>query len=284
MLNSETVISYDEWLKTYQHPITRKQAETSYKAWKKFSPDDKTLELMKHDTGNLKYITMQRMIVYFIELGISGKSIRNYWNFIRNWWWYNGVKTDAQEIKSFVKFPKILKEIREPMTREIIKQICDASSPPFRTLWLVLASSGMRPQEFINTPRENIYLNETPARIYLNPTITKSAQGRNVFISNQAATELKKNLDDVINIKYYRMYFSKLRRKIHLTKKYSNGKNFLVQVYALRSFFFTQATMKHGSDYAHAVTGHGQYLDQYLRIPNEKRIQMYLDIEPSLII
>jgi len=42
--------------------------------------------------------------------------------------------------------------------------------------------------------------------------------------------------------------------------------------------------MRHGSDYAHAVTGHGQYLDQYLRIPEPKRKQMYLEIEPSLTI
>jgi len=283
----EKIISSDEWINTYQHPNTRRQAGIALKAWKRFSPDNQTMELMKADTSsNMKYITLQRMIKYFTEEGISGKSIRNYWNFIRNWWWYNGIKTDPLEIKSFVKFPKILKEIREPMTREIIKQICDASIPYYKAFWLVLASSGMRPEELIKTEKANLHLDEMPARIYLTPTITKSAQGRNVFISKQAANELTNNLEEVMGIKAvaYRLYFSKLRRKLGFKEKYSNGKNFLVQVYALRSFFFTQATMKHGSDYAHAMTGHGQYLDQYLRIPNEKRIQMYFEIEPSLTI
>jgi len=280
------LISYDDWIKTYTHPKTRRQAGIALKAWNRFSPDNQTMELMKNDTTNLKYITLQRMINYFTESGISGKSIRNYWNFIRNWWWYNGIKTDPQEIKSFVKLPKIMKEIREPMTREIIKQICDASLPYYKAFWLVLASSGMRPEEFIKTIKENIHLDEIPARIYLTPTLTKSAQGRNVFISNQAAIELKENFEEVLGIKAsaYRLYFSKLRRKLGFKEKYSNKKNFLIQVYALRSFFFTQATMKHGSDYAHAVTGHGQYLDQYLRIPNEKRMQMYLELEPNLVI
>lgn len=280
------VLSYDDWIKTYPHPKTQRQAGISLKAWKRFSPDDITIELMKNDSTNLKYITLQRMINYFTEEGISGKSIRNYWNFIRNWWWYNGIKTDQQEIKSFVKFPKEMKEVREPMTREIIKIICDASLPYYKAFWLVLASSGMRPEEFLKTVKENMYLDETPARIYLSPTITKLAQGRNIYLSYQAARELKENFEQVMNIKpsAYRLYFTKLRRRLDFKKKYSNGKNFLVQVYALRSFFFTQATMRHGSDYAHAVTGHGQYLDQYLRIPESKRKQMYLEIEPSLTI
>jgi len=230
------IISSDEWIKTYPHPKTRRQAEISFKAWKRFSPDNTTMELMKTDETNLKYITLQRMINYFTESGISGKSIRNYWNFIRNWWWYNGIKTDPQEIRSFVKFPKILKEIREPMTREIIKIICDASIPYYKAFWLVLASSGMRPEEFLKSAKENMYLDETPARIYLTPTTTKTAQGRNIYLSYQAARELKSNFEQVMNIKpsAYRLYFTKLRRRLDFKKKYSNGKNFLVQVYALR--------------------------------------------------
>lgn len=42
--------------------------------------------------------------------------------------------------------------------------------------------------------------------------------------------------------------------------------------------------MKHGSDYSHAISGHGSYLKEYIRIPPEERARKYLTLEPDLLV
>jgi hypothetical protein len=51
----------------------------------------------------------------------------------------------------------------------------------------------------------------------------------------------------------------------------------------LGAYFITKASQKHGSDYSHALSGHGAYLKQYYRDPRE-RANKYLALEPNILI
>jgi len=52
----------------------------------------------------------------------------------------------------------------------------------------------------------------------------------------------------------------------------------------MRAYFFTKATQVHGIAYAHKMTGHKGYLEQYNRYEEDKKLEMYLQLEPYLIV
>lgn len=95
--------------------------------------------------------------------------------------------------------------------------------------------------------------------------------------------------------------FARLRRKIAekynnkeqcveypdgtgILKRYESSNRYLVQIHAFRAWFITQASLKHGTDYAHAIAGHHTYMDQYIRIADKTKSKMYLELEKSLLL
>jgi len=108
-------------------------------------------------------------------------------------------------------------------------------------------------------------------------------------------------LDELaMNVNYEVQYFTRLRVKIGeklghkksskkfagegFFKKYPNSVRFVVNIHSMRAYFITKASQKHGSDYGHALSGHGSYLKQYIRIPEEERAKQYLELETDLLI
>ena len=52
----------------------------------------------------------------------------------------------------------------------------------------------------------------------------------------------------------------------------------------MRAFFHTQASLVHDEQYANAMDGHQGYLMQYYRLTPDKRLELYQELEPSLLI
>ncbi len=178
-----------------------------------------------------------------------------------------------------------MQELKEPLTKEIIKNLVQASEQPYKTLWLVLASSGMRITEATSFTEDNIQWGN-PTRIILEPNMVKYSIGRETYISSQASEMLKANLDEYLKLKpaWADTYMAKLRKKLGYLGKQANGKHYHVQVHAFKSFFMTEAIMIHDDNYSNAMGGHQKYLPQYTRIPKLKREQMYLEVEPNVTI
>jgi len=279
-----------EWIDSYENPKTQRQAGVALKAFDNFLKafmlqENKLFDEMKNRDKIEKYIVLQRIIMFWKAQHIGPASIHNYWNFLKNWWWHNDIKTEKEELKMRIRFPRIKKELREPLTKEIIRDLVNASEQPYKTLWLVLASSGMRIEEATSFTTSNIEWG-TPTRILLSPEITKYSLGRETYISSEAAEMLKANLDEYMKLKpaWADTYMAKLRKKLGYLDKYSNGKNYHVQVHAFKSFLLTEAIMLHGENYSNAMGGHEKYLPVYNRIPKQKREQMYLQVEPNITI
>jgi len=103
-----------------------------------------------------------------------------------------------------------------------------------------------------------------------------------------------------LNVMYEDQYFASLRKRIGYKlkqkpsndqfvgegffKKYKNSIRYVVNIHAMRSYFITKATMKHGEAYGHALSGHGAYLKEYVRISPEEKSKLYLELEPELFI
>jgi hypothetical protein len=78
--------------------------------------------------------------------------------------------------------------------------------------------------------------------------------------------------------------FSRYVDKVGLGKRYKSNNNRMITLYSFRSFFFGLASDIHREGYAHLMTGHDGYLQQYDRMSDAKKLEWFLKLEPELII
>jgi len=229
----------------------------------------------------------------------SPKTIKSYFAFIKAYLRIcYGVRIANEDIKDFVQFPKPRKEPRRPITLEILKRILNDASKIRRALYSVLISSGMRLGESLQLTNQDFHLDENPIRVTIRAETTKTKEGRETYISSEAADKLKPIIEKIqdnekvftkINrvkdaVIHEDQLFDDLRKRLGLTEKYPNSTRYVVNIHSFRSYFHTKASQKHGSDYANALDGHGAYLKQYYREPPEERAKKYKELEPSLLV
>lgn len=228
----------------------------------------------------------------------SAKTIKVYFGFVKSYLRIcHGIKLTTEDIKDYVNFPKNRKEPRRPISIDTLKIIFNNASPERRALYYTLVTSGMRISEALSLTKKNFHFGENPVRITLEAENTKTKEGRETYITSEAYEKLKpllegKKEDDLIfsndgvdyTVVKEEQVFGYLRKTLGLTEKYPNSSRFVVNIHALRSYFHTKASQKHGSDYANALDGHGSYLKQYYREDPKERAKKYKELEPSLFI
>jgi len=218
-------------------------------------------------------------------------------NQINNYLYYRGIKIDSRDLKD-LEFENSEPEERRPISFDELKKIVNAATNRQRALILSLSSSGMAIGEACNLLKSDFDFSQTRIVIHIKPSYTKkSGRGRTVFISREAEAFVKPILDKLEDndrvfgysptiqdsINNYQNQFRRLVDKIGLGLKYESGKR-QKTLHALRAYFFTKANKVHGLDYAHKMTGHKGYLNQYNRLEESEKLQMYLKLEPELLV
>lgn len=231
-------------------------------------------------------------------------TVRLYFSFIKSYLRQcHRIKLPLEDIKDFVKLPKVIKEQRQPISIDTLQKIFFHASKTRRTLYCVLISSGMRVGEALALRKSDFHLDEDPVRITIRAATTKTNEGRETFLSWEAVDMLKliiagKNDNDLVftGFKNNRLavlneeqYFFKLRESMgekspEMLEKYPDSCRHIVNIHSMRSYFHTKASQKHGDDYANALDGHGAYLKQYYRLTSEDKAKKYKELEPSLLI
>jgi len=185
-----------------------------------------------------------------------------------------------------------------PLTSEIITRLIEESPKQYKPLLLVLLSSGMRVSEALQIRVKDIDVTTNPISINLRAETTKAREQRTAYISDEAWHLLKpivkrKTDDQTVFQKAYNnpsslisaeTKFWRLREKCGFTLKYENTNRYHVNIHAFRSYFHTQATKILGGDIAHALIGHHAYLDQYFRLDEKEKSEMYHKLEPYLTV
>jgi len=243
-------------------------------------------------------------------------SVRQYFSILKDYLRKcEGIRLTLEDVKDYIKFPKHLKQLREPTSLEIIKKIMAHADPARRALYYVLLTSGMRLGEGLSLKKTSFNIDVRPIQVHLRAQDTKTGEARDTYISEECwekiapfyeATKDGEHIFHNYGDKYKAVviedkYFGRLRDKIAkkygdkapcdeypegtgILKHYEDSIRHVVQIHAFRAWFMTKASMKHGSDYAHALAGHHGYLDQYIRIPEKQKSKMYLELEKDLII
>ena len=210
---------------------------------------------------------------------------------------YRGIKLTKEDVGNNIDFPKIIKEQKYPLQIDIITSILRIAKYDKQSLYLALLSSGMRIGEAIQVRKRDVFTEFQRIMIRLPAKTTKTKTGRTVYLSKEASRtiypKLKRINDDELvwgtnenpklSVMAEDVAFRRYLEKIGLDEKYDSGTR-KITLHSFRAYFFTKATRCHDENYAHMMTGHGGYLMQYDRLTDEEKLDMYLELEPDLLV
>jgi len=228
---------------------------------------------------------------------ISPQTIPSYLSHVVGYFNYRGIKLTSLDKKS-IRYPKVIKEEKYPLSKNDIKQILDHASYKRKILYLTLSSSGMRIGETIALRKKDFDTSGKRIMINIPAKITKTKTSRRVFVSLEVNPYLMKRLNEIedndlvfgTNEKIYmaegteEKLFTRITDKIFSNMpRYESGTR-KITLHSFRAFFITQAVRTIGDSFAHAVSGQEGYLKVYKRYDKEAMLEDYLKLEPALFI
>lgn len=242
------------------------------------------------------YDIFQEWITWNSKRGMSTSSIMCYFNSLRSYLWYRGVKLDQRDIKQNLMFPKILYEIKVPLTKNEIRQILTASNLEFRFQLLSLLSSGLRAGELGQIRRAHLDFSHSNIMVRIPSEITKTGRSRVTFFSGQVSSMIRyriktsqsdflfcenRNRQQSLNLIIKR--FAAARKKANLIEKYSHCKQnrYKIHVHSMRAYFITRANMVQFG-LGHILAGHNFYMKEYNQYTVDELRHMYKEVEKHL--
>jgi len=234
---------------------------------------------------------------YINQNNTSSSNIRGRVCQINGYLYYRGIKIDERDMKD-LEYKNEASEPRQPIRTEELRDVLDKVKTINKALYCTLSSSGMTIGEACHVKKSDFDNSQTRLLIKLKPEYTKKdSRPRNLFISKEAEKILKPFLDKLepdelvfTNNADHRQAVltaqQNLRRVVDslgFGVKYSSGVRHIT-LHAMRAYFFSKATARHGIGYAHNVCGHRGYMEMYNRYTPEQMLEMYLDLEPDLLI
>jgi len=253
--------------------------------------------LMKKSEENC-FDLLQGWINWNAQRQIAGSTIKHKFSQLRGFLHYMGIKITREDVRINLSFPKVFREEPHPLQLEEVQKVLEHIDGKKKGLYLSLLSSGMRIGEAVQLRKKDFDLNKERIMIRIPAKMTKTRTGRTTFISKEAADFVRTKLrilddDDLVFgsseiVQNARMNeivtFHRILEKSGLNQKYEGVNRRRITFHSFRSYFFTKATRIHGEDYAHKLTGHGGYLLQYDRLTDDEKLDLYIKLEPELLI
>ena len=260
------------------------------------------LLLVKTDKGqefeDALYGMLQEWINWNELRDISPSTIKVAFSNLRKYLFYRKIRTNEQDIREYLRFPKTPKEEKHPLSDHEYRVIVDAfaKNPLHQSICLALGSSGMRIGELMNIKKKDLVLSTKRITVKIPPN-TKTRTGRTTFFSKEVDEKIKKRLgnlnpDDYVFCKViplssacnFRKALGRILTRLGLDEKYQTSNYSKITPHTFRAYFFTKAARKHDDNYAHRMIGHGGYLMQYDRMTEEEKLDMYIELEPDLVV
>ena len=189
------------------------------------------------------------------------------------------------------------------LDRTILQTLIQHADLRMKTEILIAVSSGMRIGEILGFSLQDISLNAVPAEIHLRSDITKNKTARTVFISREAAWELKLWLahretlisegkikpNDTRCFPYARSTeiakFKRLLKDAALLETDEQTHRTTIHFHLFRKYFLTEFKLAASAEVAEELAGHTGYLSESYRRLTKKTMQKeYLKAEKYLTI
>ena len=207
------------------------------------------------------------------------------------------METSRSILKKRISLKEQVKDDPEPFTKEEVRLFCDNARADRKLLYMVLKDSGMRIGETVQLRKSDIDATKDPVQINIKAKYTKEKKSHITFVTNETKPMLLNRLaklqdDELVFGKSENVYsaknieesvFNYLREKLGLTERYSHSNRHKKTLHSFRSYTATQASKALDDNWSHALLGHKQYLQQYIRNHDEYP-QFYKRTEPHLMI
>ena len=227
---------------------------------------------------------------HLINHSLHPRSIRSYFNQIKLYLRSENIRIYNEDVKTYVRFPKILKEEKIPLDKNIIQKLIDNSENRMKLIIMALVSSGCRVSEVLQLEFGDL---QEPF-VKIRPEIAKTGMGRTTFFSSQVweiINLLKSQAEsgDYVFCSNYQSKgsldelerkFDSIRRKAGLVSRYKISKVHHVTIHRLRSYCKTQASTVNDKDFAEGLIGHEGYLGTYNSLSDEEKLFKYKKVEP----
>lgn len=237
------------------------------------------------------------------ENKISFKVLQVYLSHVKKYLKFFKIKPDFGDE---IELPPALLEERYAIPIDDIRTIIENSPWKYKGYFLSLASSGARPVEIMALRKKDFTWTGKRWRAIIPAKYTKKKISRTVFFSIEVTPYLNKILKDLKNDsdrvwcknpkllddklitarQNAGVMFRKQCNKIGFTERYETTNYFKYNMYCFRSHFFTKAlrALTDDKDTAHAMIGHGAYLQTYQRRNDEEKEELYDEVEPAILV
>lgn len=202
------------------------------------------------------------------------------------------------EFNDEIEFPQNLQEERYALNLDEIRIILNDVKFKQKGYYLCLISSGCRPIEVLGLKKKDYFWSGKKYGALIPAALTKKKIARTIFFSEECTpflgTLLKQHEDEQTiftknkNLRNARTSEDSILHK-HLEKlgmdyKFETTGNNKINLYCFRGYFFTKAIKIFNEDIAHAMIGHGAYLQQYQRRNQKEKEELFDEMEGEILV
>lgn len=133
---------------------------------------------------------------YLGERNISTLTVKQRVVTVKNFLEYHDIDISPRRFELKVKLPRTIRKYKEALSKEGVVEILNAASDiRTKTYVLLLAATGMRAGEALSIRIKDLDLDSNPAKLFVRGEYTKTRTDRTIFLTDEAAHQLKSWLD-----------------------------------------------------------------------------------------
>ena len=210
---------------------------------------------------------------------LSYSALRVYVSGVNRYLKYQKIRLDLND----VEWPQNIQEERYAISKDEIKKILKTAHYTRQGLYLALISTGARPIEIIGLRKKDIELFKGKYKALIPASLTKKKMARTVYFSREVteylstflrqcksdndmpfATNPNPEVSRETEDKMFRYYCDKIAEQDpRFAARYESTGYHKIIMYCFRGHFFTNVMRVVGDDIAHAMIGHGAYMQKY---------------------
>jgi len=270
------------------------------------------------------YKILSEYVIFLDKKGIKPNTVRLWFAVVKGYLSHMGIEIFSEKCKQKIKFPRVIRLKKEALTKGILVRLLRNLDAKLQTAVLVAVSSGMRVGEIAGLKLSDVDLTHEPVKVNIRAETSKSREDREAYLTTETADALRDYLkryfgwrEDSINSKLeglrifgrtskinmgnvkgrlpnageqltdaqllQKTLFRRIAKIPELNHLGRNGRK-VIHFHAFRAFFYTTVSNVIGSDYAHALLGHHEYMDTYYTLPDKHQIKLYQKVMPYLTV
>jgi hypothetical protein len=255
----------------------------------KYGNVDFASELKNYDADDT-FDVLQSWINWNSKLAPS--TTKTLFSRIKKYLYHRGVKLHQQDISEQLEFRTAIQEERYGLTVNDIQTILKSLRYKHKTQFMCQLSSLMRIGEMTQLRKKHLIADKQNIIVKIPASIAKLKKGRTTFFSKEASRLLRPMLreindeDLVFGVKAETSVAQVLRRALDRTgldMKYESSGDYMINTHSFRAYGITKLS-RHDANFAKKIAGQKGYLDQYDRITDEEKLELYRKFEIDLII